>query len=98
MLLGRKVSDVRKSWQGPVITGRTETDVKNKVERAIRTGDVRSEDLEGHSVAGTPEQCVQRISEYVDIGVDRFMLSFPESATDLSGITLVGEEVLPSFK
>jgi hypothetical protein len=45
-----------------------------------------------------PEQCIQRIGEYVDIGVDRFMLSFPESASDISGLRLVGEKVLPSFK
>jgi alkanesulfonate monooxygenase SsuD/methylene tetrahydromethanopterin reductase-like flavin-dependent oxidoreductase (luciferase family) len=96
--VGRSLSDVRKSWQGPVIIGRTGADVKNKMERAVRSGDIRGEDIEGHSIAGTPEQCVQRIGKYVDLGVDRFMLSFPESATDLSGIRLFGEEVLHSFK
>jgi alkanesulfonate monooxygenase SsuD/methylene tetrahydromethanopterin reductase-like flavin-dependent oxidoreductase (luciferase family) len=39
-----------------------------------------------------PEQCIQRIGEYVDIGVDRFMLSFPESASDISGLRLFGGE------
>jgi alkanesulfonate monooxygenase SsuD/methylene tetrahydromethanopterin reductase-like flavin-dependent oxidoreductase (luciferase family) len=96
--IGRRVSDVRKSWQGPVIIGRTSAEVKNKMERSIRSGDIRGEDMEGHSITGTPEQCVQRICEYVDLGVDRFMLSFPESATDLSGIRLFGEQVLPRVK
>jgi alkanesulfonate monooxygenase SsuD/methylene tetrahydromethanopterin reductase-like flavin-dependent oxidoreductase (luciferase family) len=96
--IGRKLSDVRKSWQGPVIIARSSAEVKNKMERAVRSGDIRGDDIEGHSITGTPEQCVQRIGEYVDLGVDRFMLSFPESATDLSGIRLVGEQVLPRFK
>jgi alkanesulfonate monooxygenase SsuD/methylene tetrahydromethanopterin reductase-like flavin-dependent oxidoreductase (luciferase family) len=68
------------------------------MERAVRSGDVRGTDIEGHSITGMPEQCIQRIGEYVDLGVDRFMLSFPESATDLNGIRLLGEEILPSFK
>jgi len=42
--------------------------VKNKMERAVRSGDIRGEDIEGHSITGTPEQCVQRIYEYVDLG------------------------------
>ncbi len=96
--VGRKLSDVRKSWQGPVIIGRTSAEVKSKMELAVRSGYTGAEDLEAHSITGTPEQCVQRICEYVDLGVDRYMLSFPESATDLSGIRLFGEEVLPSFK
>jgi len=94
----RRLSDVRKSWQGPVVIGGTSAEVKNKMELAVRSGDIRSEYAKDHTIAGTPEQCVQRIGQYVDLGVDRFMLSFPESATDLSGIRLFGEKVLPSFK
>jgi alkanesulfonate monooxygenase SsuD/methylene tetrahydromethanopterin reductase-like flavin-dependent oxidoreductase (luciferase family) len=95
--IGRRLSELRKSWQGPVIIGKTSAEVKNKMERAVSSGDIRGTDIERHTIAGTPEQCVQRISEYVDLGVDRFMLSFPESPTDLSGITLFGEQVLPRF-
>jgi F420-dependent oxidoreductase-like protein len=96
--IGRRLGDVRKSWQGPVIIGRTGSEAKNKLELAVRSGDVRDKYAKEHTIAGTPEQCIQRIGKYVDLGVDRFMLSFLESATDLNGIRLVGEKVLPSFK
>jgi F420-dependent oxidoreductase-like protein len=96
--VGRSISSMRKSWQGSVIIGRNVAEVKNKVQSAVKSGSVSSTDLESHNVIGTPDQCIQRIREYVDIGVDRFMLSFPESATDLSGLRLFGEKVLPSFK
>jgi len=38
------------------------------------------------------------IRKHLDLGVDRFMLSFPEAATDLSGLKLFAEEVMPDFK
>jgi alkanesulfonate monooxygenase SsuD/methylene tetrahydromethanopterin reductase-like flavin-dependent oxidoreductase (luciferase family) len=68
------------------------------MQSAVKSGEVRGLDIEGHSIVGTPEQCIQRIGESVDAGVDRFMLSFPESATDVSGLRLFGEKVLSSFK
>jgi len=65
---------------------------------ATQSGSVAKKEFESHTMFGTPEQCTQRIGEYVDLGVDRFMLSFPEAATDLSGLKLFAEEVLPDFK
>jgi alkanesulfonate monooxygenase SsuD/methylene tetrahydromethanopterin reductase-like flavin-dependent oxidoreductase (luciferase family) len=96
--VGRKIRDVRKSWQGSVIVGRTSGEAKSKMQLATRGGSVTDEDFESHAIIGTPEQCTQRIGEYSDIGVDRFMLSFPEAATDLSGLRLFAEEVLPNLK
>lgn len=31
--------------------------------KPVQSGDVRSSDIEGHSIIGTPEQCIQRIGE-----------------------------------
>jgi len=96
--VGRRIGNVRKSWQGGVLIGRDTAEVKDKMQAAVRSGDTSSLDIESHSIVGTPERCIERIREYVDVGVDRFMLSFLESATDLSGLRLFGEKVLPSFK
>jgi alkanesulfonate monooxygenase SsuD/methylene tetrahydromethanopterin reductase-like flavin-dependent oxidoreductase (luciferase family) len=96
--VGRRISSLRKSWQGSVIIGRNTAEVKSKLQSAVKSGDVRGLDVEGHCIVGTPELCIQRIGEYVDIGVDRFMLSFPESASDVNGLKLFGEKVLPTFK
>ena len=96
--VGRRISSVRKSWQGSVIIGRNTAEVRSKLQSAAKSGDIRGLDIEGHSIVGPPEQCIQRIGEYVDIGVDRFMMSFPKSATDISGLKLFGEKILPNFK
>ena len=95
--VGRKTGDVRKSWQGSVIVGRNDSEVKERMQFATQSGNVAKQDFESHAIVGTPDQCVQHIGAYLDIGVDRFMLSFPEAATDLSGIRLFAEQVLPSF-
>ena len=78
------------------IIGRDAAEVRDRIQKLSREGKIGNMDVKRHSVIGTPEECVQRIGERVEIGVDRFMLSFHESATDLAGIRLFGEEVLPS--
>jgi F420-dependent oxidoreductase-like protein len=97
-LVGRKTGSVRKSWQGSVIVGRSDSEVEGKMRLATRDGDVAKADLKNHAITGTTAECARRIGEYLDIGVDRFMLSFPEAATDITGVRLFGEEVLPNFK
>jgi len=95
--IGRKIGDVRKSWQGSIMIGRDDSEVKTRMQNA-HPGNVAKEDLKAHAIVGTPDQCTQRIGEYMDIGVNRFMLSFPEAATDINGIRLFAEQVLPSFQ
>ena len=96
--IGRNINDVRKSWQGGAIVGKNDAEVKNRIQSAVKRGEIRAPDIESHYIAGTPDQCIRRIGEYADIGIDRFMLSFPESATDLSGLRLFGEQVLHSIR
>jgi F420-dependent oxidoreductase-like protein len=95
--IGRKIGDVRKSWQGSIIIGRDDSEINTRMQHA-HTGNVAKDGLKAHAIVGTPNQCIQRIGEYMDIGVDRFMLSFPEAATDINGIRLFAEQVLPSFQ
>jgi len=95
--IGRKIGDVRKSWQGSIIVGRDESEVKNRMQNT-HPGNAAKEDLKTHAIVGTPDQCTQRIGEYMDLGVDRFMLSFPEAATDINGLRLFAEQVLPSYQ
>jgi F420-dependent oxidoreductase-like protein len=97
-LAGRKIGDVRKSWQGLLIVGSNDAELKSRMQLATQSGHPTRGDLRSHAITGTPEQCTQQIGEYLDLGVDRFMLSFPEAATDLSGLRLFAQEILPNFK
>jgi len=51
---------------------------------------------EGH-VAGTPEQCVARIRDYVEAGVRHFLFTIPD-VTSSAALELVGRRVLPALR
>lgn len=48
-------------------------------------------------IRGMPDECVEMLRKYVDVGVDHFMMDFPD-VTDLETIRLFGEHVIPFFK
>ena len=48
-------------------------------------------------MAGTPEQCVTRIREYVEAGVRHFLFSIPDVASS-GALELVGRRILPALR
>jgi alkanesulfonate monooxygenase SsuD/methylene tetrahydromethanopterin reductase-like flavin-dependent oxidoreductase (luciferase family) len=48
------------------------------------------------AIAGTPEQCIQKLSKYVDDGINYFFLLFPDPIPDES-LDLFASEVMPHF-
>jgi alkanesulfonate monooxygenase SsuD/methylene tetrahydromethanopterin reductase-like flavin-dependent oxidoreductase (luciferase family) len=46
---------------------------------------------------GTPEQIVEQIQAYVDLGIDYFMLGV-RNVRDLTTVELLAREVFPYFK
>lgn len=49
-------------------------------------------------IAGTPEQCVEKIQEFVDAGVTYFTVSFPPALRhDVVGPSLFADEVMPQI-
>jgi alkanesulfonate monooxygenase SsuD/methylene tetrahydromethanopterin reductase-like flavin-dependent oxidoreductase (luciferase family) len=51
---------------------------------------------EGH-VAGTPEQCVARIRQYVSAGVRHFLFTIPDVASS-PALERAGREILPAIR
>lgn len=83
---GRDPKSVKRSIMTQLIIGRTDAEVQAKV---------NGRDTE-KLIVGTPSQVVDRIAEYADAGVERFMLQWME-LDDIDGIELVAKEVLPHF-
>ncbi|HLI46436.1 MAG TPA: LLM class flavin-dependent oxidoreductase [Geobacterales bacterium] len=48
------------------------------------------------AIAGTPDQCIKKIQQYLDLGIKRFTLAFNEYPA-MDGIEVFSREVLPSF-
>ena len=54
------------------------------------------EEYKRHVIAGTPDECIERVQEYVDIGVTQFMLWFLDLPS-IEGIRLFADHVIPTF-
>ena len=79
---GRDPTQVRRSWFGRCI--------------CVASGEEAAK-LNGQGLLGTPEQIVEQIRAYVDLGIDYFMLG-ARDVTDLTTVELMAREVLPHFK
>ena len=79
---GRDPTTVRRSWFGRC------TCVASPEEAAT---------LNGMGLLGTPEQIIEQIQSYVDLGIDYFMFG-ARNVTDLATVELLAHEVLPHFQ
>jgi 5,10-methylenetetrahydromethanopterin reductase len=55
--------------------------------------------IDGFTIAGSPEDCIRRIKQYVDAGLNRIAFSMPTKSTDKPDemIRMVAEHVIPEF-
>jgi alkanesulfonate monooxygenase SsuD/methylene tetrahydromethanopterin reductase-like flavin-dependent oxidoreductase (luciferase family) len=83
----RDPASVRRSWYGGCVCAPTESDVKK-----LNTNNFTLD----RAFVGTPDQVIEQMQPFVDLGVDHFMLSiggFP----DLTTLELLISEVLPAL-
>ncbi len=99
---GRNYDDIQKTWFGRIIIGERE-EVKRKALRFQETRtegsmirEMSLEDFLNSIIAGTPEECVEQIKEYVDVGATYFIPHFP-FAQDLHALRVFMDEVATSF-
>jgi alkanesulfonate monooxygenase SsuD/methylene tetrahydromethanopterin reductase-like flavin-dependent oxidoreductase (luciferase family) len=82
--IGRDPGTLRRSWFGRLVVGNTAGEVAERGGRWTRE----------NALAGTPEQVIEQVLQFVEAGVDHFvmeMLGLPDE--DVIG--LIAEEVLP---
>jgi len=63
---------------------------------ADRFRPVSVEEYSKRRIVGTPEQCIEKIGQFVDLGVDHFILVFPD-IKKLKCLELFMDQVAPSF-
>ena len=64
--------------------------------RERNTSEQRAQFLKKRDIVGTPDDCVQKISEYAKVGVNCFTLMFIE-AERINSLELFAEKVIPAF-
>ncbi len=95
--IGRDSSEILKSLLTGVLIANRENEFdklkKRLLNRYDRLNGYLPYALRTSGLAGTPEQCVRRLSEFVEAGVDYFILLFE----DHDQMRLFGNTVLPQF-
>lgn len=86
---GRKPSDVKRSVMIEVVYGETDAEVEAK-RAQIDPADTRNR------LIGTGSAIVDYLSQYVEVGVERFMLMWNDQE-DIGGLEKMARDVLPHF-
>ena len=97
--VGRDLSEIEVTHNTRVVIASNEAEF----DRLVSQGAANSNQSEAvyreslsRAIAGTPEQCVERIQSYVDSGITYFFLLFPDPIPTDS-LELFATEVMPKF-
>lgn len=83
--IGRNPHDIRLTWLGKLVLG----DTSSAIQKADPSGEA--------PLSGSAAQIVDRMAQYVELGVDYFILELPD-LDDLEMLVRVAEEVLPQVR
>lgn len=101
--VGRNFEEIQKTWHGNVIIVNKEEKLRGealRVKESSATHELKKEGIDEFlkkTIAGTPEQCVEKIQKYVDLGVAYFIPHFP-FARDLRAPRIFMDKVALEFK
>jgi alkanesulfonate monooxygenase SsuD/methylene tetrahydromethanopterin reductase-like flavin-dependent oxidoreductase (luciferase family) len=93
-IVNRDYQNIMKGWQGLIIIGKHEEDVKIKISDLQSKKGIEDDGISKISVAGTIEEIQTEIAKYIRIGVNYFTVSF----RDLESLKLFAERIMPQFK
>jgi F420-dependent oxidoreductase-like protein len=93
--VGRDPADVRKSLTFRAVLDEDEEEAKRRFREIY--GEAPPERLQNMMIVGTPEQCVERLRPYADLGVGDFLLGALVPYDPLT-VELVAKQVAPAVK
>ena len=97
--VGRDPSEIEVSHNTRVVIAASETEFDTLVSQGAAAANRSVADYRAslsRAIAGTPEQCAEKIQRYVDSGITYFFLLFPDPIPTDS-MELFAKEVLPTF-
>ncbi len=93
---GRDPATLRRSLEVPIAVAIDERILRKRVERVIRARGYPPDGATERFIAGSPDQCIEKIQRYVAMGFDDFMLITLEPFDD-DELECFAESVLPAF-
>ena len=97
--VGRDISEIEVSHNTRVVIAANAAEFEQVVAREAANANTNVADYRAslsRAVAGTPEQCIEKIRSYVDYGITYFFLLFPDPIPTES-LELFATEVMPHF-
>ena len=93
-VVGRNFGEIEKScWPGgQVIIAQSHKELSEKISQQ-KPANTNLEDFRKSTLTGTPDECIEQLKVYVDLGVTSFMLFFGE-LPKLDGPKLFAEDVI----
>jgi F420-dependent oxidoreductase-like protein len=95
--IGRDYGEIEKSCSTDVIIGESEKEIQSIVRELVKDGwDIKEESRENQLI-GTPEQCVEQLKRFVEVGTTYFIFHFARGLETRS-YELFAKEVIPEFR
>lgn len=111
--IGRDPRSIKVSWDGHILVAPTRDALRRQIERIkllsprypleTEIADRPTREMEPRydflksNLVGTPDEVIERLQEYVGIGVTHFMIWFLDFPSR-KGVELFAKEVMPSFR
>jgi alkanesulfonate monooxygenase SsuD/methylene tetrahydromethanopterin reductase-like flavin-dependent oxidoreductase (luciferase family) len=97
--VGRDYDEIIKSVSfEPVIIAEDDREVRRLAERAMPPRLSSVDEWAQSALIGTPEQCIERIKVYENLGIRYFICYFLGAADDPAAMRLFARQVLPAFR
>jgi F420-dependent oxidoreductase-like protein len=95
--VGRDPNEIEKTWFGQTIVYDDPVKGRQRVEARAQRQGVSVEEFSKRVLWGTTEECIEKLNQWVDVGVTHFIFMFGR-VDDLRSTRLFAEKVMPAFK
>ena len=101
--VGRDFDDLILSWAGRIVVSTNE----NKIAELMPSNTRSQEDFKDKGLVGSPDQCIEKMQQFIDLGVTDFQLLFPDTVPCNRGVSReaslkmirdFADFILPQFK
>ncbi len=94
---GRSQHDIRKSLVIQAVVAETEAEIDEQLQRMSAARNTTPEELRRRAMIGTPEQCIEQLLPYVEMGVGDFIIGARPPA-DYPSLELIAKQIAPEVK
>lgn len=92
---GRNPESVKRSWSGSILTAKTHEELQRKIASNSWKKGYLAKGLGPAGIVGTPEECVDQLQRYTDLGISLFILNF--AGIDADTLTLFADRALKNL-